>query len=295
MRASHLTLAAALAVGAGARAQPAAAPPLPPDVAEAARAAFAEAQAADDRGDLATAIERYRFVQRIAPHPNVTYNLADVLRRKHDVRGAIREYRAYLEDAPDAPDRTKVAKVLAGLEAIKGDVDVTSDAPDAVIFIDGVRQTAAPPIFLEMAPGAHRFDAVTPLSFRSDVEQVEPTGKHYARLNPPTRVDGNLVVSGTGWLDRAELTIDGGRDRHHLAERLLVAAGKRALTITYDRCAWTKVVAAPAKGVTYVYLTVAGPPPPPRPRGRPAADAPPPPPCPKGTFAVKKLAFPSPP
>ncbi len=289
MRASSLTLAAALAVGALAHAQPA---PLPPDVAEAARAAFAEAQAADDRGDLATAIERYRFVQKIAPHPNVTYNLADLLRRKHDVRGAIREYRAYLEAAPAAPDRVKVEKVLAGLEAIKGDVDVTSAAPDAVIFIDGVRQAAAPPIFLEMAPGAHRFDAITPLSFRSDVEQVEPTGKHVARLDPPTRVDGNLVVSGTGWLDRADLTIDGGKDRHRLAARVVAAPGKRTLTITFGACAWSKAVVAPAKGVTYVYLTVAGPPPPPPRRGKPVADPPPPPPCAKGTFAVKKLAFP---
>ena len=288
MRAWHLPFAMALAVAAVARAQPA---PLPPDVAEAARAAFAEAQAADDRGDLATAIERYRFVQKIAPHPNVTYNLADVLRRKHDVRGAIREYRAYLDAAPDAPDRAKVEKVLAGLAAIKGDVDVTTDAPDAVIFIDGVRQAGPPPIFLEMAPGAHRFDAITPLSFRSDVEQVEPTGKHVARLDPPTRVDGNLVVSGTGWLDRAALTIDGGKDRHRLAERLLVAPGKRTLTVTYGACTWSKAVVAPAKGVTYVYLTVAGPPPPPPPRRAPTPP-PPPPPCAKGSFAVKKLAFP---
>jgi hypothetical protein len=286
VRASSLTLAAALAVGALAHAQPA---PLPAAAAEAARAAFAEAQAADDRGDLATAIERYRFVQKIAPHPNVTYNLADVLRRKHDVRGAIREYRAYLEAAPAAPDRVKVEKVLAGLEAIKGDVDVTSDAPDAVIFIDGVRQAGPPPIFLEMAPGAHRFDAITPLSFRSDVELVEPTGKHVARLAPPTRVDGNLVVSGTGWLDRADLTVDGGKDRHRLAARLPVAPGKRTLTITFGACAWSKAVVAPAKGVTYVYLTVAGAPPPPPPRGAPK---PAPPPCAKGTFAVKKLAFP---
>lgn len=104
------------------------------------------------------------------------------------------------------------------------------------------------------------------------------------------------MVSGTGWLDRAELTVDGGRERHGLAERLLVAPGKRALTIRFGDCAWTKTVVAPAKGVAYVYLTVAGAPPPPPPRRAakpPAGAAAPPPPCPKGTFAVKKLAFPT--
>ena len=276
----------ALAAAAGlAAAQPA---PLPPDVAATARAAFAEAQAADQAGDLARAAERYRYVQRIAPHPNVTYNLADVLRRKHDVRGAIEAYRAYLTQLPDAPDRAKVEQLLAGLEATPGDVDVTAKPDDAIVYVDGVRQTTAAPIFLELAPGAHRFDAITPLSFDSDVELVVPTGKHVARLDLPDRVDGNLVVSGAGWLDRAAVTIDGRdgpRERHRLGERLTVPAGKHTLVVTAGDCTWQRVVVAPPRGVAYVYLAV--PPPATAAPGRP----PPPPACGRGRFAVTRVSF----
>jgi hypothetical protein len=267
--------------------------PLPPDVQEVARAAFAEAQAADQAGDLATAIERYRYLQKIAPHPAVTYNLADVLRRKRDLHGAAREYRAYLEQAPTAPDRAKVDKLIATIEATPGDVDLyVKDGDGAIVFVDGVRHKATPPLFFEMAPGVHRFDAVLPISFRSVTEEVEFDRDDRVTLTLPPRVDGNLALSGSGWLERAKVTIDGTTEAR-LGDKATAAAGKRTVVVSHDACQWRKTVAIPTSGIVYVYLTV---PPSPRPAaGKRAAKPAVPPPCAKGRFAVTRLTFPPPP
>lgn len=272
---------------------------LPPRVEEAARAAFAEAQAADVAGDLTVAIERYRYVQKIAPHASVTYNLADVLRRKHDVRGAAREYRAYLKAAPTAADRVKVEKLLATLEATPSDVEVDSRSTDGVIFIDGVRQTTAPPIFLEMTPGPHRFDMITAISFRSLVHDVDFARDQSFSLTPPARVDGNVVLSGSGWLERAKVTVDGATTgNHRLGELTALTPGKRAIEVIVGDCRWSKTITAPAGDVLYVYLTVPPPRPPtatkttPAPSGR--AVKPPAPSCGKGKFAVTRVTPPPP-
>lgn len=292
-----LALALALAAPTAALADEPNPDALPKRVEEAARAAFAEAQAADVAGDLATAIERYRYVQKIAPHPSVTYNLADVLRRKHDVRGAAREYRAYLKALPTAPDRVKVEKLVAALEATPGEVEVDTRATDGIIFIDGKRQAATPPIFVELSPGPHRFDLITAISFRSLVHDVDFARDQSFSLTPPARVDGNVVLSGSGWLARAKVTVDGATTgNHRLGELVALTPGKRALEVVVGECRWSKTISAPAGDVLYVYLAV----PPPR---LPTASkgAPPPrsarptaPSCGKGTFTVTRVTPPPP-
>ena len=296
-----LALSISLSTSTGALADEPAPDALPKRVEEAARAAFAEAQAADVAGDLTTAIERYRYVQKIAPHPSVTYNLADVLRRKHDIRGAAREYRAYLKALPTAPDRVKVEKVIATLEATPAEVEVDTRATDGVIFIDGVRQTTAPPIFVEMTPGPHRFDMITAISFRSLVHDVDFARDQSFSLTPPARVDGNVVLSGSGWLERAKVTVDGATTGHHrLGELVALTPGKRALEVVVGDCRWSKTITAPAGDVLYVYLTVPPPRPPtaskaaPKPTttGRPVK--PPAPVCGKGKFTITRVTPPPP-
>ncbi|MEZ4399575.1 MAG: hypothetical protein R3B06_06135 [Kofleriaceae bacterium] len=287
-----------LALGLAAPAAPAARadepPPLPPRVEEAARAVFAEAQAADRAGDLVTAIDRYRQLQKIAPHPNITYNLADVLRRKRDLRGAAREYRAYLRQDPTAADRRKVEQVIRQLEATPGQLDVSIKGDAAVVFVDGKRQAPADKLFLELAPGPHRFDAVSRISFRSLTHAVDFARSSSFTLSLPARADGNLLVSGSGWLERAKVTIDGATPTR-LGAAVEVVAGDHTVVVERDGCTWSKRVAVPTDAIVYVYVDVPGPPPPPiePPRTKPARPAPPAPAvCRRATVAVERVVVP---
>lgn len=289
-----LALAAAAALAAPARADDPPPEKLPPRVEEAARAAFAEAQAADQAGDLATAIERYRYAQSIAPHPNVSYNLADVLRRKGDPRGAVREYQAYLKARADAPDRAKVEKVIAQLEATPGSIEVGSKATDAIIFVDGVRR-GPPPVALELPPGEHRVEAVTPISYRSTTQRVEYARRSSFHVTPPARVDGNLIVSGSGWLGRAKLQLDGADAKARVGDLFAAAPGKRKLEVVKDHCRWDKTVEPPHGDILYVYFDVPPTPPPAKlPPGPPPKVKPAPPPCGKAKVKVERITFPAP-
>lgn len=265
---------------------------LPPRVEEAARTAFVEAQTADQAGDLDTAIERYRYVQKLAPHPNVLFNLADVLRRKGDVRNAAREYRAYLKALPDAPDAAKVEKVLASLEATPGTIEVDSRGTDAVMFVDGER-LGPPPITVTLAPGPHRFEAITPLSYRSMVHDVAFAQQTSFSVTPPARMDGNLVISGSGNLGRARVDIDGKERAARVGDLIEIAAGKHKLEVVQDGCRWDKTVAPPNLDILYVYFDVTPPKPPkasklapPKPGAPPAKPA-----CGKATITVQRFKF----
>lgn len=265
---------------------------LPPRVEEAARAAFLEAQTADQAGDLDKAIERYRYAQSIAPHPNVTYNLADVLRRKGDVRGAAREYRAYRKALPDAPDGKKVDKLIATLEATPGTIEVGTRAPDLVLYIDGVRQ-GPPPVTVTLSPGPHRFDGVTPISFRSLLHDVDFGRKTSFNVTPPARVDGNLIISGSGGLGRSRVEVD-GKPAARVGELFVVEPGKHLLEVVDGDCRYGKTVEPPPTDILYVYVDVAPA------KVAPAKPAPakpgakPKPVCGKAKIAVSRISFPSP-
>ncbi len=265
---------------------------LPPRVEEAARAAFIEAQTADQAGDLELAIERYRYTQSIAPHPNVTYNLADVLRRKGDVHGAVREYRAYRKALPDAPDAAKVDKVLGALEATPGSIEVDSRAKDAIFYVDGVR-VGPPPVAMELAPGEHRVEAVTPLSYRSTLHTVTFARRSSFNVTPPPRVDGNLIISGSPNLKRTRVQID-GKDDARVGDLVAVAPGKRKLEVIQGDCRWDRTVDPPHGDILYVYFDVAAPK---LPKAKPAKVKPgvkpakPPPSCGKAKITVERIKF----
>lgn len=262
---------------------------LPPRVEDAARAAFIEAQAADQAGDLDKAIERYRYTQSIAPHPNVTYNLADVLRRKRDVRGAAREYHAYLKAMPDAPDRVKVEKMLAALEATPGSIEVDSRDKTVILYVDGVRK-GAPPLAMELPPGEHRVEGVTPISYRSLLHGVDYARKSSFSVTPPPRVDGNLIISGSANLKRTRVQID-GQDAARVGDLVVVEPGKRKVEVIQGDCRWDRTVDPPHGDILYVYFDVAAPKPVKPVKVVAGAKPPPKPACGKAKITVERIKF----
>jgi len=79
----------------------------------------------------------------IAPHPNTQYNLADVLRRRKHIQGAIDAYKKYLELEPIAADRKQVEHLIAELDAIPGTMIIEVEESDALVFVEGEPSSAA--------------------------------------------------------------------------------------------------------------------------------------------------------
>lgn len=125
---------------------------------DAARAAFVRAVAAENRSDWRDAIAEYEEAYRLAPHPDVLYNLAGVYERLAERRSAAEHYRRYLDDKPDAADRKKVERKIAELRDRPSRVTVTTEPAGAIVIIDGERRGPAP-IELNLGAGTHQLVA----------------------------------------------------------------------------------------------------------------------------------------
>ena len=76
MRIALALLLTSTAAFAGPKFEPKREPPLPPKVQEIAHALFDEAAAATAAGKLPVAISKYRELERLSPHPSISFNLA---------------------------------------------------------------------------------------------------------------------------------------------------------------------------------------------------------------------------
>jgi hypothetical protein len=86
-----------------------------------ARAHFAAGEGRFRAGDFRGAIEEFRIADRLVPSPFLTYNIALCNDRLGNAGEAVRGYRRYLEQRPDAPNRALVESRLAALSAPVGD------------------------------------------------------------------------------------------------------------------------------------------------------------------------------
>lgn len=190
----------------------------PDRFAKAAGEAFVAATAADQRGDLPTALGLYQKAFAISPHPSTIYNIADVERRLGRLADSIHSYETYLAIMPDASDRKIVEAVLEKLQATPGSVFVVSgvasdprsiDLATAYILFDGkimvkpgTKQTQAvdggpnPGFELTVPPGDYDLDAITPLTYGISHCKVRPGERVVCHVSAPPRIDGNVVISG---------------------------------------------------------------------------------------------------
>ncbi len=128
-----------LGVGAPAGAQPSSADK------QAAKAAFARAEAAEKRHDWRTAIDEYQQAYDFVPHPDVLFNIAVDLERLEDYRDAATYYRRYLDESDgSAGDRAKVETLIGKLRDRPGLVTITSTPTGAQVRVDGKRAGVAP-------------------------------------------------------------------------------------------------------------------------------------------------------
>ncbi|MDB4960153.1 MAG: hypothetical protein JWP01_152 [Myxococcales bacterium] len=191
----------------------------PDKFAKAASASFSAALAADQKGDLPTALGLYQKAFEISPHPSTIYNIADVQRRLGKLTDSVRSYEMYLAIAPEAADRRTVETLIEKLGKTPGSVFVMSSRPSdrksidlstayvlikgKILFKPGTKLVGAvdagdmPGIELMLPAGVWEIDVVTPLTYGHTACHVSPGERTLCSVSAPPRIDGAVVVSGT--------------------------------------------------------------------------------------------------
>lgn len=247
---------------------------VPDKFAKAAGEAFAAATEADAKGDLRTALGLYEKAHAISPHPSTIYNIADVQRRLVQLRLAIRAYETYLVMAPEARDRAEVEALLVELARTPGTLALyTREARDrdavelaaGIVLVDGqIKRRPGPvpeakprprlEIRLQVEPGKHVVDFVTPITYASAGCEVEPGGTTFCELRAEPRIDGNTVISA---IDRQLDVEQTSKDKDLVFKRVELPAGKQRLLVK-DRsygCAPLAIDVAPGGNtITYAFL-----------------------------------------
>lgn len=173
---------------------------LPPGVAEKASEAFARGRELDEAGDLPKALSAYLEASQIYPHPNTTYNIADVYRRMKRYHEAIEAYTKYLTQATAPPDRAAVEELIEQLKATPGQLTIEASGTDETAFVDG-EPVGKLPLTLDLREGTHVVDVLTPISYGWMYCSTRMGQKESCKPSPTPRMDGNVVISGPRRLD----------------------------------------------------------------------------------------------
>jgi tetratricopeptide (TPR) repeat protein len=243
---------------------------------KAAGDAFKAANAADAAGDLRTALGLYQKAHAISPHPSTMYNIADVQRRLQLLRDAIKSYETYLVMSPEAKDRAEVETTIEQISKTPGTLVITTldqsnkeavDLPAAFVLVDGKiekrpgpvpsikERQDKPGIRLQVPPGDHIVDLVTPITYAWQQRcDVGPGETRFCELRAAPRIDGNIVVSAH---DRTIDVLAEKRGRDMVYQRVELPAGKHRL-IVKDRsyyCAPLPVETTGGNAVAYVFIS----------------------------------------
>jgi tetratricopeptide (TPR) repeat protein len=240
---------------------------------KAASEAFNAAVEADQKGDLQVALGLYQKAHAISPHPSTIYNVADVQRRLGQLKLAIKSYETYLAMDPNAKDRAEVEKVLDEISKTPGTLIIATKGPsdpDAVdlaasfALVDGeikkrpgpvpnAKPRNEPAIVVQVPPGEHVVDLVTPLTYATRQCDVDPGGQRICELQAAPRIDGNAVVSAG---QRQFHVLRQKRDQSVTYKRFELPAGKHRLLVK-DRqygCPALPIEVAAGNTVAYAFI-----------------------------------------
>jgi len=118
------------------------------------------AKSAYNRGEFETALEKFRDAYDMYPHPDILYRIALCHERLGEDQEAVRYYRRFLAEVPDAPERPRIEKTIEVIESRidKSALAVTTQPQGAVVYIDDEANGAAgyTPTELTLKPGNYK-------------------------------------------------------------------------------------------------------------------------------------------
>ena len=110
-----------------------------------------------DRGEFDQSLARFREAYDIYQHPDIIYRIALCHERLGEDQQAVQFYRQFLTLAPQAPERPRIEKTIAVIEAriAKSEIRITTSPAGATIFIDDEANGIAgySPTALAVKPG----------------------------------------------------------------------------------------------------------------------------------------------
>ncbi len=179
-----------------------------------AAAAFADGEAAFERGDYETASARFDRAQALSPHPWTLYNLALSHARAGHALAAWRAFDALASGAPGAPERGEAERERDALLPLLAQVHFHGSGTRACLDGEPVRvyDGAATRV---VEPGLHR---ITTLAGDDNVALEPGTALRVDTTPPRRRVDAAVVWAGVG-LGGGAVALGGGVAAAALAER----------------------------------------------------------------------------
>jgi tetratricopeptide (TPR) repeat protein len=148
---------------------------------ETARQRYQEGAQAFSKGHFADAVDLFLDANRAAPNPAFAYNIGLAYDQLGDTRNALRWFRAYLREVPNAPDRPQIEPRIEEAEkrlTARGvqQVTVLSDPGGATVVIDDQR-LGVTPWTGELAPGSHTVTLELP-GYETQKQTFELTAEH---------------------------------------------------------------------------------------------------------------------
>lgn len=113
-----------------------------------------------DVGNFEISLEQFQRAYDIYPHPDILYRMGLCYERLGEDAAAVRHYRQFLEEVPDAQERPRIEKTIDMIESriARSEIRISTDPEGAVVYIDESANGVAgyTPTALPVAPGNYK-------------------------------------------------------------------------------------------------------------------------------------------
>lgn len=113
-----------------------------------------------DVGNFEASLESFQRAYDIYRHPDILYRMGLCYERLGEDAAAVRHYRQFLEEVPDAPERPRIEKTIDIIESriSRSEIKISTDPEGAVVYIDDRANGVAgyTPTALPISPGNYR-------------------------------------------------------------------------------------------------------------------------------------------
>jgi hypothetical protein len=132
------------------------------------------------------AIAEFRAAYKAKPHPVIFFNLAQCYEKLGDTANALKNYREYLRQLPQAEDRGRVETVIQNLairlkEGAIQPLIINSSPPDATVLVDG-EAVGSTPVKRETKAGTHLLEITLP-DYLPLTREVETSAEHATQVD----------------------------------------------------------------------------------------------------------------